>query len=686
MFQVAIDTGGTFTDCLIRDGDTGQVRNVKVPSTPAEPGRAFRTALERAASDIGLDIKSFLGRVDLIVHGTTVATNALLTGSGAKTGMLTTKGFRDVLEIRRGIKLQPLYDLFLPPPPVLVPRYLRLPVEERINYQGKVITPLNLEDVRKGVAELKRHGVQAVAVCFLFSFLNPEHERRAAAEVSRLWPDCYVVTSAQVLPVWREFERFSTAVVSAYLGPTAKAYLEALVAELAQLGYAGAFVVMMANGLVERPGYCAERAVYLLNSGPAAGPRAGVFLAGLHGWSNVVSMDMGGTSFDVCVVSGGEIPLTTESWVGEARVAIKMVEVPSIGAGGGSVGWVDPHLGLLRVGPRSAGAVPGPACYGLGGEEPTVTDAALALGYLADDYFLGGEMRLDRGLALRALERLGRAFNWSAEETASAIFETVNSNMANLIEASTTKKGYDVREFVLVAGGGAGPVHAAFIAERLGLQTVLVPRLAGFYSALGMLAMDLGRDYAQSYVARTDRVDLEAVNEIYRTMEEEAFAAFAEMGIGRDRVVIRRSADMRYVGQFHELEVEVPPGWISEEELQDVVRRFHERHQELYAFSMRGRATEVFTLRVHASVSQRVPTLASVSEGRRDSAPPIKRKRAARFGRERVEALVYEAEALRAGDRMVGPAIIEERTTTVVVPPGFTCEVDSWRNYVLRRG
>ncbi|MBI2361122.1 MAG: hydantoinase/oxoprolinase family protein, partial [Deltaproteobacteria bacterium] len=630
--------------------------------------------------------EEFLGEVDLIIHGTTLATNALLTGKGAKVGIVTTKNFRDVVELRRGFKniRTSMYNIFVPPYKPLVPRYLRFGVEERTLANGEVATPLNEQEVREAVANMKAAGVEAIAVCFLHSYINGTHEEQASA-LCRESPDgFYVTTSHEVLPVWREYERFNTTVVSATIGPISARYLNQLEGRLKKRGFHGSLLIVQANGLVQSPQESLRRAVYLLGSGPAAAPSAAVYCGQLAGKDHLISVDIGGTSLDVSMVHRGEIPMTTESWVGMERVAIKMVDVHSAGAGGGSIAWVD-SLGLLRVGPQSAGADPGPACYGKGGEDPTVTDADLVLGYIPADYFLGGEIPLNAGMARRSIQNLASRFGMDALQAAQAIYTTVNAFVADSIAEISTKRGHDCRDFALIAGGGAGPIHGPAIAERLGISTVLVPRFAALYSAFGMFAMDIGRDYARSYIRRADQVDLERVNQLYEEMEIEARSAMKALRVPEGELVLSRTADMRYVGQFHEVEVEIPSGALTPEHVTGTVESLHKRHHELYTFSMRFRAVEFITFRLKATARRVSFQLEEIPGGDENPQGALKRRRSCIFDGNAIDTPVYDGERIRAGNVIQGPAILEEKTTTVVVPPSFQCRVDRFKNYLLQK-
>ena len=685
MYRICIDVGGTFTDCLVLD-PSGALRQFKSPTTPSDASVGFLSALTKAAEGYDLELGAFLRQVELIIHGTTLATNTLINRNGARTGMVTTGGFRDIIEIRRGFKnvRTSMYDVFVPPYEPLVPRYLRLEAEERVLYTGEVHTPLREADVTAAAEQLAGKGVEAVAVGFLHAYANPDHERRAADLVREALPDAYVTSSHDILPVWREYERFSTTVVSAYVGPVVARYLRALEARLAESGFTGTLLLMGSDGLVESVEYCIPRAVYLIGSGPAAAPAGARFLGSAIGSEDILSVDMGGTSFDICMLRAGEIPTTTEAWVQDERVAIKMVDIQSGGAGGGSIAWID-QLGLLRVGPQSAGGDPGPASYGKGGTKPTVTDADLALGYVPADFFLGGEIPLDDAAARAAIETVSKPLGLGVEEAASAIFTTVNSYMADQITEVATRRGNDVRDFTLVAGGGAGPVHAASIADLLHMPRVVIPPVAATYSAFGMFAMDLGRNYARSYISRAKDLDLERVNGLYSDMQREAVEAFGAMDVAPDAITFVRTADLRYLGQFHEVEVDVPGGALDAAAIERAIENFHGRHEQLYTFNMLWQAVEFLTFRLRATTPKAPFELRRIEAGDGDAERAVKRQRTVWWDGDPTETPVYDGALLRAGDRFPGPAIVEETTTTVVVPPRYVLEVDPYRNYVMTR-
>lgn len=685
MYRVCVDVGGTFTDCLVLE-EKGELRQFKSPTTPQDPSLGFLACLEKAAKHFRQPLATFLAEVDLLIHGTTLATNTLINENGAKTGLITTKGFRDIIEIRRGYKniRVSMYNVFVPPYKPLVPRRYRMEVEERVLDSGEISTALNEDEVRAASAKLKEAGMESLAICFLHSYVNPQHERRAAEIAKTNFNGGYVTSSHDILPVWREFERFSTTVVSAYVGPVVERYLKALVKRLEDSGFRKNLLLMLSSGLVETVAHCIPRAVLLIGSGPAAAPAGANYLGQAVDHRNLLSVDMGGTSLDVCLIREGEIPTTTESWVGEERVAIKMVDIHSAGAGGGSIAWID-SLGLLRVGPHSAGAEPGPACYSKGGKNPTVTDADLLLGYVPADFFLGGEIQLSPERAGEAVKQVASPLGMTVAQAAQAIFTTVNSFMADQITEVSTKRGYDVRDFALVGGGGAGPVHAAAIAELLSIPTVVIPSVAATYSAFGMFAMDIGRNFARSYICGAKRIDSERVKQLYQEMEAEALEGFRSNGIPPEQVVFSRTADMRYVGQFHEVEVELSGANLTASQLEDTLTKFHERHEELYTFSMLWKSVEFLTFRLRATAARAPFRLREIGRVGPDSAIGLKRRRSCWFDGREVDTPVYDGTQLLAGCRFHGPAIIEETTTTVVIPASFLCTVDQWKNYLLTR-
>ncbi len=624
----------------------------------------------------------FLREVDVIVHGTTITTNAVLTGNGAQTGFLTTKGFRDVLNMRRGLK-ERQFEKYAPPPP-LVPRHRIHVVEERVTADGEVLVPLNEADVLEAARRFREQRVEAVAVSCLWSFRNPSHERRIGEILSEHLPGVYVSLSAEVLPQIRAYERHSTTALNAYVGPVLARYLTRLDEELSHRGFAGTLLIMQSNGGVMSPHLAQRFASNTLLSGPAGGPLAGVFYGSTHEFRNVITIDMGGTSFDVALVKDANPTVTVEGEIGGHRIASPILDIHTIGAGGGSIAGVDSG-GLLTVGPRSAGADPGPACYGRRGFEPTVTDADLVLGYLDPDFFHGGELTLDVGAAQRAIdERVARPLGLERVAAAEGIYRMVNANMAAALEVVSVQRGNDPREFVLVVAGGAGPIHAASIAREMEIPLVQIPRESSVFCAAGMLISDLKHDYVRTYAKDLDRVDLAETSALFREMAHPAQETLREEGVPGDRCELVYTADLRYVGQFNE--VEVPAGREGEVGAQDLERMaaaFHDRHDALYGYSMKGAPVELINLRLSAIGRTDKPKLESNPLGSSDPAPALRAQRQAYFEGGFREVPVYDGLRLRSGNLVAGPAIVDQPTTTVVVPPDFELACDEWNNYLM---
>jgi N-methylhydantoinase A len=677
--RVSVDIGGTFTDCVVED-ERGP-RLFKAPTTPSDPTQGVLDALAKAAAPEPLE--ALLGRVERLVHGTTLATNVLLTRQGAKTGFLTTGGFRDVIEMRRGIRNlgSSMFDQLKPPYEPLVPRSRRIGLPERTLYTGEVEQPLDAEATEAAVERLLGEGCEAIAVGFLHSYANPENELRAREIVRRRSPETYAVCSSEILPTRGEFERFSTAVVSAYLGPSVSRYLRRLERRLRESGLRGSLLIVLSSALMQEVEECRDRAVEMLVSGPAAAPSAALAGAAPLGHDDLLTVDMGGTSFDVCVIRKGRIPTTKEAWVGEERVANKMVDISAIGAGGGSIAWID-GLGLLRVGPQSAGADPGPAAYGRS-ELPTVTDADLVLGYLPAEFFLGGELELDVGRARAAISSVGERLGLGVEEAAAAIFESVNGAMADAVAEVCTKRGLDVRDFAMVAGGGAGGIHGALIAERLGIPAVVCPSSAPALSATGMLTMDVGRELIRAGVWDRTAVTADEINATFGEMTASALASFASMGIEAAAVRFARSLSMRYLGQFHEVAVDLPDEDLNGERRALLETGFHDRYRELYGYSLPWRAVEIVECHLRGTIPQGAPAAppGDSTAGRLEDA--VSGRRRCQLAAAPREVDVYRRERLRSGHGFRGPALVDSVATTVFVPESFEARVDERGSLVL---
>lgn len=680
MYKIGIDTGGTFTDGVLFD-EEGGIRIFKASTTPDDFSIGVLNCLEEAASGLGLSLSEFLGKVSLIAHGTTITTNVCIVSSGAKVGTISTKGFRDVLELRRGMRPAHYYRETAPAP-VLSPRYLREEVEERVLHTGEIHTPLNEDDVRQAIKKLKEQGVEAIAVSLLFSFLNPAHEKRVGEIISEEYSGAYVALSSEVLPQVREYERTSTTVLDAYVGPSLIKYLTKLDERLREENFKGELLLMQSNGGVHKWDEALKRPVGSINSGPAAAFPASLFYSDMLGSKDILSVDMGGTSFDVGLIKDRSINTTTEGWIGQQRKAIPMVDILAIGAGGGSVAWVDPN-GILRVGPQSAGSAPGPACYGKGGTEPTVTDANLILGYLNPEYFLGGKMTIDMEAAERALRKIAGELDIEVIEAADAIYNVVNENMINAITLAAIRRGYDPQEFLLVVGGGTGATHAVSLARKLKMSRIVIPKQSPVYCAFGLLLSDLKHDYVQSHIIPLRRADLGVINSLFERMEHEGVKTLQSEGVARDDIIFRRSADMRYIGQFKEVEIDFPKKDLSLDDIDPIEKLFSDKHQQLFTFSDPERELELLTLKVEVIGKIPRPSLKVVPMNGKNPDHALKDTRAVYFTDEKafLSSKIYDGDLLKPGNVIVGPAVVEEMALTLIIPPKFSFQVDQYGNY-----
>ena len=662
MYRIGIDVGGTFTDLVAVD-ERGRIVIAKTASTPRDPSDGLMVGLELLAGELGTDLRHLLAETERIVHGTTVATNALLERKGARVGLLTTEGHRDVIEMREGLKPD-RYNLRMPPPVPLVPRALRLGVRERMRFDGTVATPLRRASLAGALATLAGAGVEAVAVCYLHAYRNAAHERATAREVRRRLPGAYVSLSSVVLPQIKEYERAWTTVVNAYVGPALARYLGQLAARLRGRGYRGDVLVMQSHGGVAPIAESARLAAGAVLSGPAGGVAAGRYCARLLGEGDLITFDMGGTSTDIALLQGGEAALTGERTVGIAKVALPSLDIHTLGAGGGSIASVDPG-GILHVGPGSAGADPGPACYGKGGSEPTVTDANLVLGFLDPGNFLGGRIGLDVAAAHAAVERLARRLGTTPVAAAEGVSKVVNTNMAEGIKIVSVRRGLDPRRFALVAFGGAAGLHVTEVARLLEIRRVVVPSVAAVLSAWGMLATDLRYEMVRSHVSETSRLTPAALRRLLAAME-----ADGRRRLGRfdGPVSVRRALDMRYGEQIFEITVSLEGVDLEAKDLvEQIAARFHQRHETLYAYSAPGQDVVIVNARV-AVVGELppLPAEAAAAAGRAGAEAARRRVYLGAW----VEVPVYRIDALPAGQAVTGPAILESSTTTVLARAG----------------
>ena len=684
--RIGVDIGGTFTDLVWVDEATGSVRVGKLLTTPKEPAQAVEQGIVTLLADAG----STPATVRTVIHGTTLATNALIERKGAKVGLLTTAGFRDALEIGREGRYD-MYDLFIDPPASLVPRHLRLEVTERILADGSVLTPLDEAGARAAIDRLLAAGVEAIAVCLLHAYRNPVHERALVHLVGQMASHLAVSCSSDVVPEIREYERTSTTTANVYVMPLMARYLDDLERKIHDLGIRGNFYMMLSSGGIATPDTVKRVPVRLVESGPAAGALAAARMAGEANEPRMLSFDMGGTTAKACVIDRGEPLLAREFEVARADrfkkgsglpIRVPVIELIEIGAGGGSIARVD-RLGLLKVGPESAGADPGPACYGLGGTQPTVTDADLVLGYLDPAFFLGGRMRLDVNAARRAIEeRVAQPLGLSLTDAAWGLHRVVNENMAAAARIHGIERGKDLRAYPLFAFGGAGPVHAWAVGRILKVPRVLVPFGAGAISAWGLLVAPLAFDFVRTASQRLDQADWIQVNRLFEEMEAEGREILKGAGIATADITFRRTAEMRYVGQGHEVEVEVPRQTLGSASLGELTSRFETAYRTLYSRTPLGVSIEALNWRLVVMGPRPDISMSASDPHTKTRLDPIKTKRPAYFPEANgyVETPVYDRYRLVAGQRFEGPAIIEERESTTVIGPRARISVDARLN------
>lgn len=678
-WRIGVDVGGTFTDMVMVDA-AGSLSIVKVPSVPDNPGEGVINAVERAATEFGLSVGDLLAGCRLFVHGTTVATNTVLEGKGARVGLLATEGFRDSLEIRRGIRENP-WDHRTPYPPVLVPRYLRRPVAGRLDPQGVEIEPISGADVADACRLFADEGVESVAVCLFNSYADGRHEEAVAEELARHWGGEWLSVSSRIAPSIGEYERTSTAVMNAYVAPRVVGYLQALNERLGALGLPVTLLLCQSNGGVVSVDQIAERPVNLVLSGPAAGVGALNLVANATGDNNLIAMEIGGTSCDVSLMSEGEVATTDSLEIGGYQLAIPSVEIHTVGAGGGTIAGVD-AAGMLYAGPEGAGARPGPACYGHGGDRPTVTDAQLVLGRLKPGAYAGGSVTLDMDLARRAIEKhLGQPLGLSVEDAAAGIIRLVEQHLLHAVERISVQRGYDPRRFTLVPAGGAGPVHGPSVARRLGARRVYVPRQAGAFCANGLLQSDLRQDYVQVFIRRLDEGGTEAFDAAFATLEERAAQSLAAEGFSGDDCRFERGLDLRYEGQQSDVRIVIAPGRFDAAEARRLFEREYERQ---FGHVQPGATVRVTAVRV-AGLGLLPPIEAAVIPAAADIPQPLE-YRQVWFADGWRETAVYDGADLKPGHRLNGPLIIAEQTMTAIAEAGDVLTVDAAGNFAIELG
>ncbi|MBI4636051.1 MAG: hydantoinase/oxoprolinase family protein [Candidatus Rokubacteria bacterium] len=688
--RFGVDIGGTFTDLVLLDEATGTIRVGKVLTTPKDPAHGVEQGIQALLAEASVDARA----VRALVHGTTLATNALIERKGARAALLTTAGFRDTLEIRREGRYD-MYDLFIDPPAPLIPRHLRREVPERLLADGTVHHPLDESEARRVLSALVAEGVEALAICLLHAYVNPRHERRLAELARELAPHLVVSCSSEVVPEIREYERASTTTANVYVAPLMARYVEDLERRFADLGIPGQLYIMQSSGGIALPQTARRLPIRLVESGPAAGALAAAQAARERGEPRLLSFDMGGTTAKACVIDDGAPLVAREFEVARADrfkkgsglpIRVPVIEMIEIGAGGGSIARVD-RLGLLKVGPDSAGADPGPACYNLGGRLPTVTDADLILGYLDADFFLGGRMRLDREAARRAIEaHVARPLGLEVIAAAWGIHRVVNENMAAAARIHGIERGKDLRSYPLFAFGGAGPVHCWQVAKILRVPRILVPFGAGAISAYGLLAAPLAFDFVRTGRQDLDAADWSTINARFAEMEREGRDLLARAGVPPEEVRLARVAEMRYVGQGHEVEAPLPGGTLSAQSLPVITASFEAAYRALYQRLPQGVPIEALNWRLTASGPPPALGLGQPRGGPAgDARSAVKGARRAYFAEAGgfVDTPVYDRYALGPGATLTGPVILEERESTAVIGPGARGRVDPGRALVI---
>lgn len=676
-WRIGVDIGGTFTDLVLVDAN-GAVHIAKTPTTPADPSEGVMRGLAILARDLAMAVPALLGRCALFIHGTTIATNTVLERKGARVGLLATEGFRDTLEIRRGFR-DAVWDHRTPWPDVLVPRRLRATVPERIDRHGTITRPLDTNAVAAIVERFRQEGIEAIAICLLNSFLNDAHERDCQELIQELWPEVWISRSSGVAPIIGEYERSSTTVVDAYVGPRVMPYLRNLETRLCDSGLVGRLHLVQSNGGIVSVDQVAERPINLILSGPAAGVGAIDVIRRASGSDHLICIEVGGTSCDVTLMRDGEIAMADQLHVGGYHVTVPSVEIHTIGGGGGTIAGVDDG-GMLWVGPQGAGSKPGPACYGLGGTEPTVTDAQLILGRLKSGRYAGGSITLDLNRAVAAVERrVARPLGIDVTAAAAGIIRLLEQNIQHAIERVSIERGYDPRQFVLVPGGGAGAMHAATVARALGCKSVYVPKLAGVFCAFGMCNSDVRHDYLQTWFGTLEQAHDPRVEAAFTQMEAKAGTLLRADGFQDSEIVLQRGFDLRYWGQQSSIPIVLAPS------VDPVAVRaaFEARYHRLYGHAQPDGTIEIVNLRLVATGRLNPIELTAV-DGTPTAPTPYETRAVyvdATHGSQ--EIAIYDGSAMRCHQAVAGPAIIEEPTTTVFLGHGDSLHVDAYGNYAI---
>lgn len=677
-YRIGVDVGGTFTDIVLFNDKNNDIKIFKTPSTPKTPNKGVINGVETMKAEYEISSPE----IQFFIHGTTVATNALLERKGIKCGLLVTEGFRDILHIGRQDRPR-LYDFFAARAQPIVPRHLRLEIPERTLFTGKIHLEMNEDAVISAIEIFKSEGVKSICICFLHSYVNPSHEQRAKEIIAEHYSEAYVSLSSEILPEYKEYERMSTTLVNTYVMPIVKSYLSQLKNSLLEMGIEKELHIMQSNGGVMTSKAAGEKGVHTVLSGPAGGVLGAVLLAKAAGIENIITADMGGTSFDICLANEGEPRYTKESEIAGMPIKIPMLDIHTIGAGGGSIAWIDKG-GAMPVGPRSAGADPGPASYGKGGEEPTVTDANLVLGRLNPTYYAFGST-LDIDAAKRVIhDKLAVPLKISVEEAAEGIIRVINASMVKGIRFVSIQRGFDPREFSLVAFGGAGPLHACELAREMNMKSVMIPIAPGVTSALGLLMADIRHDYGITFLTTLEDSDIKNLNRSYGNLEEEAIIRMLSEGISRGNILLQRSADARYRGQGYELEICVSSGSLDQMSIDKAREEFHRSHEKHYGYRMANETVEFVNIRV-TSIGM-LPKPHFKKKLLRDSKAEqaIKEYRQIYYLGNYYDMPIYDRYLLHSGDYFSGPGIIEQNDSTTFILPGNKAFIDDYENLIIK--
>jgi len=686
-YRLGIDAGGTFTDFVLAD-KSGNIKIYKTPSTPDDPTKAIEDGLKIISEDLEINPSDIISQSDLCINGTTVGLNALIQHKGSPVGLICTEGHEDSIEIRLGHKEDGYrYDPDYPPAVMLSPRFLRKGIRERILSNGKVKISINEDDVREACKIFVDEGVNSIAISFIWSVLNPSHEIIAEKIVREMMPNAFITVGSRLYPQIREYTRTSTAVTNAYLSPTLKSYVSAINEYFISLGGENNVRYFQSNGGLATGEVMTDRSVYAINSGPASAPIAGLSIANPFKYKNVITVDMGGTSFDITLTKDGSTNLNKNVDFLRYRIGVPMIQVETLGAGGGSIGWID-EMGLLQVGPQSAGANPGPACYSKGGEKPTVSDANLVLGYLNPDGLIGGKLPLNYENAFNSIEKnIAKPLGIEVEKAAYGIFTIVNSNMVNGIRRVTVERGYDPRDFVLVAGGGATGAHITALAKEMGIDTVIVSKLSSGLCAYGQIISDVKYNYMATIPTRLDSIKAaEKINKTFKEIESKGIEHLNKDGFEEKKINTYRSLEMRYVGQIHECTVNIDFFEITEETLQNIKEAFHNRHEELYTYSEKDSPVEL--VNIESTIYGRIdrPNYSELeNKGQINDALKISRNLIFSEKGNVLKTPVYDGNKLSPGNLIDGPAVVEEDTTTLVIENGWFLELHKSGTYIIKR-